>query len=60
MFQNKFQFKRDFTQRVVETYGRSVEQSHRTERYMVLGEMVRDYASIHWKESKEAAVHLGA
>jgi len=60
MFQNKFQFKRDFTQRVVETYGRSVEQSHRTERYMVLGEMVRDYASIHWKESKEAAAHLGA
>jgi starch phosphorylase len=60
MFQNKFQFKRDFTQRVVETYGRSVEQSHRTERYMVLGEMVRDYASINWKESKEAAAHLGA
>ncbi|MGB7595173.1 MAG: glycogen/starch/alpha-glucan phosphorylase [Erysipelotrichaceae bacterium] len=60
MFQNKFQFKRDFTQRVVETYGRSVEQSHRTERYMVLGEMVRDYASIHWKESKEAAAQLGA
>jgi glycogen phosphorylase len=60
MFQNKFQFKRDFTQRVVETYGRSVEESHRTERYMVLGEMVRDYASIHWKESKEAAAHLGA
>ncbi|MBN2850817.1 MAG: glycogen/starch/alpha-glucan phosphorylase [Erysipelotrichaceae bacterium] len=60
MFQNKFQFKRDFTQRVVETYGRSVEQSHRTERYMVLGGMVRDYASIHWKESKEIAATLGA
>jgi len=60
MFQNKFQFKRDFTQRIVETYGRSIEESHRTERYMVLGEMVRDYASIHWKESKSIATQLKA
>jgi hypothetical protein len=52
MFKDKFEFKRDFTQRVVELYGRSVEQSHITERYIVLGEMVRDYASIHWKENK--------
>lgn len=60
MFKDKFEFKRDFTQRVVETYGRSVEQSHRTERYMVLGEMVRDYASIHWKASKEQVANLNA
>lgn len=60
MFQNKFQFKRDFTQRIVETYGRSIEESHRTERYMVLGGMVRDYASIHWKESKSIATQLKA
>jgi len=60
MFKDKHDFKRDFTQRVVETYGRSVAQSHRTERYMVLGEMVRDYASIHWKESKEEVANIGA
>jgi len=60
MFKDKFEFKRDFTQRVVELYGRSVEQSHITEQYIVLGEMVRDYASIHWKESKETAAKLEA
>lgn len=60
MFKDKFEFKRDFTQRVVELYGRSVEQSHLTERYIVLGEMVRDYASVHWKESKETVAHLEA
>ena len=60
MFKDKFEFKRDFTQRVVESYGRSVEQSHRTERYMVLGEMVRDYASIHWKQNKETIAQIEA
>ena len=53
MFKDKFEFKRDFTQRVIENYGRSVSESHRTERYMVLGEMVRDYASIHWKNTRK-------
>jgi starch phosphorylase len=60
MFKDKFEFKRDFTQRLVESYGRAVEQSHRTEQYIVLGEMVRDYASIHWKETKETASRLEA
>lgn len=60
MFKDKFEFKRDFTQRVVEVYGRSVEESHITERYIVLGEMVRDYASVHWKQSKEATAQLQA
>ncbi len=53
MFNNKEDFKEQFTRKVVEEYGRSVEQSHITERYIVLGEMVREYASIHWKETKE-------
>lgn len=60
MFKDKFEFKRDFTQRVIENYGRSVAESHRTERFMVLGEMVRDYASTHWKNTKEEVAHLGA
>ena len=60
MFKDKFEFKRDFTQRVIENYGRSVAESHRTERYIVLGEMVRDYASIHWKNTKEEVAHLEA
>ena len=60
MFKDKIEFKRDFTQRVIENYGRSVEQSHVTEQYIVLGEMVRDYASVHWKQSKESVAELGA
>ena len=60
MFKDKYDFKRDFTQRVVEKYGRSVQQSHHTERYMVLGDMVRDYASTLWKQSKEEAAYIGA
>jgi len=60
MFKDKFEFKRDFAQRVIENYGRSVSESHRTERYMVLGEMVRDYASIHWKNTKEEVAQLEA
>ncbi|MGB4985251.1 MAG: glycogen/starch/alpha-glucan phosphorylase [Erysipelotrichaceae bacterium] len=53
MFSNKKEFVADFTTRIVEKYGRSIAQSHITERYMVLGEMVRDYASINWKATKE-------
>ena len=60
MFQNKHEFKRDFIQRIEETYGRSIAQSHKTERYMVLGEMVRDYASLHWKANKERIADVQA
>ncbi len=60
MFNDKFDFKRDFTARIVEKFGRSLEQSHITERYVVLGDMIREYASLNWKESKETAASLGA
>ncbi len=59
MFQNKTDFKRDFVKRVEEKYGRSLEQSHVSERYMILGDMVRDYASIHWKGNKEEIAKKG-
>ncbi len=53
-FQNKDEFKEEFKRRVIEKYGRSIEQAHKTEKYMVLGEMIRDFASVNWKLSKEA------
>lgn len=53
MFNNKQEFVEEFTKRIEENYGRSVDQSHPTERFMVLGQMVRDFAGIHWKETKE-------
>lgn len=60
MFTNKEEFKMAFSRRMVEEYGRSLEKSHPTERYMVLGDMVRSFASIHWKEAKEKAANVQA
>ncbi|MEG0290659.1 MAG: glycogen/starch/alpha-glucan phosphorylase [Erysipelotrichaceae bacterium] len=53
-FSDKEEFKKEFRRRIVEKYGRSIEQAHKTEKYMVLGTMVRDYASVHWKATKES------
>lgn len=50
---NKDTFVSNFKTKMIETYGRSVEQAHITEKYMILGEMVREYAALHWKETKE-------
>ena len=54
MFQNKDEFIHEFTTRIIQKYGRSVQESHISEKYDVLGTMVRDYASIFWKETKDA------
>ena len=53
MFTNKEIFIKEYTRRMAEKYGRSVESSHPTERFLLLGEMVRDYASTNWKQTKE-------
>ncbi len=52
MFEDKTAFIYQFTTRIEEKYGRPVNESDVIERYMVLGEMIRDYASRHWKQSK--------
>lgn len=54
MFNSKEEFKQEYTKRLVESYGCAVEETHPTEKYMVLGNMVRDYASINWKDTKTA------
>ena len=54
MFTNKEVFKKEFERRTVQKYGREVKDSHITEKYDILGTMVRDYASINWKKSKDA------
>lgn len=53
-FKTKQEFKEEFETRIIGHYGRSIEQAHITEKYMALGEMVRDYASVHWMETKDA------
>ena len=54
MFTNKEVFKKEFERRIIEKYGRGVSDSHITEKYDILGTMVRDFASINWKKSKDA------
>ncbi|MFV0394770.1 MAG: glycogen/starch/alpha-glucan family phosphorylase, partial [Coprobacillaceae bacterium] len=52
MFKNKVEFKYEFSKRIIECYGRTVEEAHITEKFLVLETMVRDFASIHWATSK--------
>lgn len=54
MFDNKEDFKLTFARRLEEKYGLSVFDSHISERYDILGEMVRDYAGHEWRESRES------
>ena len=54
MFNNKEDFKATFSRRLEEKYGRAVDDSHITERYDILGEMIRDYAGHEWRESRES------
>ena len=49
MFKNKEEFKFEFSRRIIESYGRTVEEAHITEKFMVLETMVRDYASVNWQ-----------
>ncbi|MCQ2792490.1 MAG: glycogen/starch/alpha-glucan phosphorylase [Bacilli bacterium] len=56
MFSSKESFKREFTLRLARKYGRDVEKSHITERYDILGEMVRDYAGNEYRVTHDEVV----
>ena len=56
MFENKQKFKSEYARRLLETYGVTVENSHITERYQVLGEMVRDYANVDWAKTHDKTI----
>lgn len=53
IFSNVQSFKDAFATRIAETFGMSVLQSHRYEKYIVLGTMIRDFASLSWRNTKE-------
>ena len=57
MFSNKQNFKKEYARRLLETYGVNVENSHITERYAVLGEMVRDYANVDWGRTHDKSMN---
>ena len=56
MFENKAAFKKAFTERMLERYGVSVKDSHISERYAILGEMVRDYANVDWGDTRNKSI----
>ena len=56
MFENKTAFKKAFTERMLERYGVSIADSHISERYAILGEMVRDYANVDWGHTRNKSI----
>ena len=53
MFSNTKEFKENFERRLLQKYGNTASDSHITEKFDILGEMVRDYASYDWRTTKE-------
>ena len=56
MFESKASFKKAFTERMLERYGVSIADSHISERYAILGEMVRDYANVDWGHTRNKSI----
>ena len=56
MFENKAAFKKSFTERMLERYGVTIADSHISERYAILGEMVRDYANVDWGDTRNKSI----
>ena len=51
MFSSKSDFKKEFQSRLLERYGVDVATSCANEQYTILGEMIRDYATVDWKKT---------
>ena len=56
MFENKEQFKKEYKERLLEKFGVSVKDSHISERYEILGEMVRDYAFVDYSDTHDNTI----
>ena len=54
LFESKDSFKENFKEAVSDAYGRDFEDTYPEERYIVLGNMIRDFAGEHWRETKNA------
>ncbi|NCC54693.1 MAG: glycogen/starch/alpha-glucan phosphorylase [Erysipelotrichia bacterium] len=55
----KKEFIEKFKRHAIENYGRELADIHITEKYMLLGEMIREYAGYRWKDSKETLANTG-
>ncbi len=59
MFTTTKSFIHEFKKRLTEKYGVGLDDSHITERYDILGSMIRDYANINWRKSRDAVNKKG-
>ncbi|MBR0214669.1 MAG: glycogen/starch/alpha-glucan phosphorylase, partial [Solobacterium sp.] len=55
MFQSKKQFINEYKDKVAQTFGTTLERTHPADRYLVLSDMVRDFASINWRDANAQA-----
>ncbi|MFE8703295.1 glycogen/starch/alpha-glucan phosphorylase [Cytobacillus sp. FJAT-54145] len=53
MFSNKMEFKETFLRRLEMTCGKSFAESTKRDQYDTLGNMIREYVSLNWIETKE-------
>ena len=54
MFNDKESFKKEYEEKIVSTYGRSIGETSVTERYLALGELIRAYATENWYNTQLA------
>lgn len=59
MLFTKEEFKSEYAKMMAEKYGRDVSNSHVTERFLMLGDLITKYVSLNWKETKERVEKRG-
>lgn len=59
MFENKEAFKKEFEHRLEIKYCNSIQNADVTERFDILGSMVRDYASADWRTTRDTVQKSG-
>ncbi|MBR2595906.1 MAG: glycogen/starch/alpha-glucan phosphorylase [Solobacterium sp.] len=55
MFESKEKFIEEYKERVAQTFGTSLERTHPADRFLVLSDMVRDHASVNWRDTNAKA-----
>ena len=53
MFESKDVFIKNYKERIIQVCGRELKDTDKSDKFLVLGDMIREYASINWKESKD-------
>jgi starch phosphorylase len=56
LFNDKDEFAKQFTERIIAKYGKSPSEAHIFEKYDILGEMVRDYAGTNWRNTRNYVI----